>query len=241
MVKFNKNITAIIWDYDGTLVDSRQKNLNVTRRIVSKILNCNFQDFPALQTIELYHHSQNITVNWRSFYEDQFGLNNEQIDSAGAMWTSFQLEDKTPSPAFNGIKELLVELAKYRHAIVSQNSQFIIKRTLHDEGINEYFEYVIGYEEVKLSRQKPHPDGLLACIDHLGVRDSGNILYIGDHEADVQCAEKANTFLKKNKGKIISVAALYGYGHDTNNWMVKPDYIANTYQDISNIILPPFR
>jgi hypothetical protein len=29
----NTNINAIIWDYDGTLVDTRQKNMNVTKKI----------------------------------------------------------------------------------------------------------------------------------------------------------------------------------------------------------------
>ncbi len=241
MEKISKNLSAIIWDYDGTLVDSRQKNLTVTRRIVSQILKRDVQDFQALATIEAYHHSQSITVNWRSFYKDQFGMNDEQVDSAGAMWTAFQQDDKTPSPLFSGIKDLLSELAKYRHAIVSQNSQLIIKRTLQDEGIDKYFDHIVGYEEVDLSRQKPHPAGLLACIDHLQFRNSGDILYIGDHEADVQCAQNANAELANNVGKIISVAALYGYGHDTNNWESKPDFVATNHQDIANIILSPFR
>jgi len=30
----NAKIKAIIWDYDGTLVDTRHKNLNVTKNIM---------------------------------------------------------------------------------------------------------------------------------------------------------------------------------------------------------------
>jgi len=57
MEKISKNLSAIIWDYDGTLVDSRQKNLTVTRRIVSEILKRDVQDFQALATFEASHHS----------------------------------------------------------------------------------------------------------------------------------------------------------------------------------------
>lgn len=32
------NIKAIIWDYDGTLADTRLKNLNVTIKIIKSIV-----------------------------------------------------------------------------------------------------------------------------------------------------------------------------------------------------------
>ena len=37
-------ILAVIWDYDGTLVDTGMKNLNVTRNIVKKITGKHFPD-----------------------------------------------------------------------------------------------------------------------------------------------------------------------------------------------------
>ena len=37
MDKMNTNIKAIIWDYDGTLCDTRPKNLIVTRKIIEHV------------------------------------------------------------------------------------------------------------------------------------------------------------------------------------------------------------
>ena len=38
-------IEAMIWDYDGTLVDTRQKNLDVTKEIVFEVLNKAMKNF----------------------------------------------------------------------------------------------------------------------------------------------------------------------------------------------------
>ena len=32
-----REVQAVIWDFDGTLVDTRQKNFNVTRALVERI------------------------------------------------------------------------------------------------------------------------------------------------------------------------------------------------------------
>ena len=41
----NMNIQAIIWDYDGTLVDTLHKNLNATKRIIEAITKAYFAIF----------------------------------------------------------------------------------------------------------------------------------------------------------------------------------------------------
>jgi hypothetical protein len=41
------NTTIVICYYDGTLVDTRQKKLNVTRRIVEAIAGNGSESFPA--------------------------------------------------------------------------------------------------------------------------------------------------------------------------------------------------
>ena len=51
----NGNIRAIFWDYDGTLVNTRLKNLNVTRKIIESIVETGTAEFSALQSQENYH------------------------------------------------------------------------------------------------------------------------------------------------------------------------------------------
>jgi HAD superfamily hydrolase (TIGR01549 family) len=234
----NKKILAIIWDYDGTLVDSRQKNLNVSRKIVSKFLRGDPSEIPALSSLDNYHRAHIKATNWREFYESSFNLKDEQIDEAGKMWTEYQLKDNTQIPIINGVREVIIDLGNLPQGIVSQNSKRIIVEYLEDNNLLSYFDEIIGYEQVDLNRQKPYPDGLLMCIERLTDSGSGYVLYVGDHETDAQCALNANNILSENKPeiKIITIGAFYGFEVDTSSWSVLPDYQIQNAVDIKNIV-----
>jgi HAD superfamily hydrolase (TIGR01549 family) len=234
----NGNIQAIIWDYDGTLVDTRRKNLNVTRTIVEKITGVDSNKFPALQTLENYGLVIKKSANWNELYKQEFAFTDEQIDSAGRSWTEYQLKDNTPTPFYDGIKEVISALRRFPNGIVSQNSQESITRTLKDNNLLQYFGSIVGYEEVELRRQKPEPDGLLMCVEKLTELSAGLVFYIGDHETDVKCASNANHVLKKNESsvKIISIGALYCSGDDASDWGSRPDYKAKSAKNIIEIV-----
>jgi HAD superfamily hydrolase (TIGR01549 family) len=234
----NKKIIAIIWDYDGTLVDSRQKNLNVTRKIVSQILKRDPKEIPALSSLTNYHQAHIKATNWREFYKDSFGFDENQTDDAGRMWTAYQLEDQTTIPLIDGIKEVIIELDGLPQGIVSQNSRENIIHYLKEKNLISYFKSIIGYEEVDLAKQKPNPEGLMICIEKLTDFKPGVVIYIGDHETDVRCTVNANNILSENKKdiKIVSFGAFYGLNVDTSGWGVLPDYQIKSASDIKNII-----
>lgn len=236
--KNSRKILAIIWDYDGTLVDSRQKNLNVTRKIVSKILKVDPKDIPALNSLSNYHQAHIKATNWREFYKESFGFDEKQTDEAGRMWTGYQLKDQTSIPLIDGVEEVITSLRSYPQGIVSQNSKSIIAKYLGGKNLSSYFDEIIGYEQVDLKRQKPYPDGLIMCIDKITNSGTGYILYVGDHETDVQCALNANNILSENNLgiKIISIGAFYGFDVDTSEWSVLPDYQIKNVADIKSIV-----
>ena len=236
--KESGKVLAIIWDYDGTLVDTRQKNLNVTRKIIEKVSGTEWDNFFVLDTVENYHLAHIKTENWREFYKEHFGFDNNQIDATGSMWTAYQLDDQTPLPLIDGVEEALFSLQRYPQGIVSQNSKAIINQSLKDKNILTYFKNIIGYEEVELKKQKPNPEGLIMCIEKLTDLKPGIIIYIGDHETDVRCTANANNILN-NKNidiNIVSIGAFYGFNVDTSDWSVLPDYKATKAEDIINII-----
>ena len=236
--KKSGKVNAIIWDYDGTLVDTRRKNLNVTRKIIEKVSGKNWNQFPVLNTVENYHLAHIKTTNWREFYEEHFGFENNQIDSTGSMWTTYQLDDQTSLPFIDGVEEALLSLQRFPQGIVSQNSKAIINQNLKAKNMHAYFQSIIGYEEVELKKQKPNPEGLIMCIEKLTDLKPGIIIYIGDHETDVRCTANANNILN-NKNidiNIVSIGAFYGFNVDTSDWSVLPDYKATKAEDIINII-----
>jgi len=232
----SSNLRAIIWDYDGTLVDTRQKNLNVTRKIIENISGRSANEFSILEGVETHHPVTMKSSNWRKFYEDEFQLTEKEINEAGSLWAEYQLSDNTPVMVFDGIKRVLSSFKGIPQGIVSQNSKRNIFRHLEKEDLIKNFGQIVGYEEVEIDRQKPEPGGLINCIEGLIGSKSGVVFYIGDHETDIQCAINANTVLQDTELKICSIGAFYGADLDNSDWSVQPNYEAHRVQDIFNII-----
>ena len=234
----NLNIQSIIWDYDGTLVDTRHKNLNVTKNIIESIIEIPADEFSALKSLDNYSTANRRASNWRALYRHEFDLSEEQIDEAGRMWTAYQIEDDTEAAVYSGIERVPGDLAGIPHGIVSQNSRRSIALNLEKCHLLPYFKYIVGYEEVDFKKQKPEPDGLLHCIEKLAAMQSGYMCYIGDHETDFQCVRAANRVLQgKNVDlKIFSIGACYDPETDASSWSVHPDFEARRVEDILDIV-----
>jgi len=139
---------AIIWDYDGTLVDSRHRNLSVNRSIVEHLTGRPWSGFPALASVEAYDGAVARCAGWRDFYETEFRFDAPTVEAAGRLWTEYQLADETPVPLFAGVVEVLEELADLPHGIVSQNASEFIAATREPKGLAGRFTRVIGFREV---------------------------------------------------------------------------------------------
>jgi HAD superfamily hydrolase (TIGR01549 family) len=235
----HRQLRAIIWDFDGTLVDTRQKNMNVNRQIVGAITGQPWQRFSVLESVAAYDTAQQSFANWREFYRRGIGLTEDEIDRAGAMWTELQLIDTTPASCFEGIGAALDRLQGAAvHGIVSQNSRQNIEEMLAVVGLLHYFEHIVGYEEVGTQRQKPAPDGLLMCIERLTNSTAGTVLYVGDHETDVRCGRRANRALAERQIRqhVVTVGAFFESEGSDGSWSVRPDYRASSPADIVTIV-----
>lgn len=228
-------ISGIIWDYDGTLVDSRMKNFNVTKTILSVITSDLNKEYSALNSLESYEKASIKSANWRELYRNEFGLDEKQIDDAGRLWTKFQLLDKTEVDLVEGMSFTVPKLEAYPQGIVSQNSSENIKRNLERFNLKKYFDRIIGYEEVDFAKQKPNPEGLLTCISEIvNLKNNDSVIYIGDHITDIQCAHFAND--KMGRNAVISILLNHNKHNLTQVWDYKPDYIANHPRVILDII-----
>lgn len=238
MNNINSNIKAIIWDYDGTLCNTRSKNLNVTRKIIEHVTKKSCSCYSILNDIEEFKTAHGRSTNWRDFYKKEFKFEEEEIDETGKYWTEFQLGDDTEVPFFNGILDVLKITDSVPHGIVSQNSSKIIHQQISNKNLSAKFKCIIGFEEVDLQRQKPHPDGLVNCINTLIGFTSGAVIYIGDHETDTICVRNASEVLQENgiDINIISVAALYDNMICVTEWDNQPDFMADSPEEILKVI-----
>jgi len=233
----NTTIKAIFWDYDGTLVNTAIKNYNVTLRIFSEVMNRDPNEIPILRSINDYKMGLKNVPNWRYLYENIFGFTSDQTEFAAKYWTPFQLEDETPTPLFDGIKEVITKFSDIKQGIISQNSSKNISAVVKNHGLLEVFDCVIGYEDVDIKKQKPEPDGFLLCMEGLLTNNNDKIFYIGDSDTDINLVNNVNNSLSaKYNMPIISIGALYNNGVPTWEGKTKPDFIAMKAIDIIEII-----
>lgn len=231
-------VTAVVWDYDGTLVDTRAKNWNITRNLVREFTGVDPDTVETLRSLEGYTRALHRNHNWRELYVTEFGMSEEMTTEAGLLWTERQLADTTAAEVYEGIVEALEALGTLPHGIVSMNSRANIERSLRARQLLDHFEMVIGYEEVAADRQKPAPDGLLMCLETLTDLAPGHVLYVGDHHVDIECARNANSALQaaSHDIRVFAIGAAYGVGAEFGSWPDDPDYAIASPADLVALV-----
>ena len=229
--------TAVIWDFDGTLVDSNRKNLHVNRVIIERLTGNPASSFSALSSIRTYEQAVARAQNWRDFYAREFDLRDSEVERAGRLWPELQRSDPTPHAPFEGVPEALDALSDLPHGILSQNDSLVITASLDASGLARHFSVVLGHSELGPEDQKPAAAGLLRCIDALGMEESAKVFFIGDHETDTMCALNARATLHEAGSalEVVSVGAFFGdVGND--GWDVAPDRVARTPAEVVEIV-----
>ena len=79
----------------------------------------------------------------------------------------------------------------YKLGIVTSNNTLHVKEVLKFFNIDEnIFSVYVGNKETK--NHKPNPDPILYALEHAGENYSKeNVIYVGDAQADVECAKSA--------------------------------------------------
>lgn len=230
-------LEAVLWDYDGTLVNSVPKNIDITKSILSIVApHLTGDNLPKyLLSESLYHEANHAAKNWQVLYRDYYGLSESEMHQAGSMWAEHQESNKTDVYLFDGIVNIIKEFSDLPHGICSQNSQQNIWNVLKQNKIDKPFDAVVGYDDVASDVQKPHPFAGIKCLtDIFGHAADKLVMYIGDHEADVKFARNIQDALGYGS-KVISVTAAYS-GANPKAWSIKPDYVASCVSDLKGII-----
>lgn len=230
-------LRAVVWDFDGTLVDSRRKNLRVTRRLVEHLTGRPAESFRTLRSLAAYDAATLRSRNWRELYQRELRLSPVETDAAGRLWGDYQMRDRGHSPYFEGIVDV-VSSVEVPQGIVSQNSATEITRSLVAAALDGYVSYIVGHESIAFERQKPHPESLLLCLDRLTGMAPGIALFVGDHEGDTECAHRANAELETSGSglRVRSVAACYGSPSDPYRWEQAPHHVANDVEDLRRLV-----
>lgn len=188
--------TTIIFDLDGTLIDSIEAFYMLAKRtgdefginmIRSRVYNLLNHGLPYWDSV-----LPETTANRQITIEE---LNTRAVQ----LWPEVIAEH---ARVFPDIFHTLSRLKKmgYTLAIVTGSGGTSLE-LLYSAGVRELFDAVISSADV--SRRKPHPEGLLLCLDRLGV-EASDAVYVGDTSIDMQASRAAG---------MTAVAVLSGAGN----------------------------
>jgi phosphoglycolate phosphatase len=202
------SMRALIFDLDGTLIDSKQDLIrSVNAMLVEMGRETLHQD-----TISGYigHGAPKLVA--RALGN---GASAEERERALKFFLAYYEEHKLDSTrAYPGVAEALEQLDEFPMAVLTNKPVRVSNRILEGLGLAQYFRAVYGGNSFET--KKPDPLGANKILEELGV-SAGEALMIGDSEVDVQTARNAGT---------LAAAVNYGFGtHD------RAAYPADIYLD----------
>jgi HAD superfamily hydrolase (TIGR01549 family) len=179
-VKPRLALRAVLFDWDGTLVDSAAASF----RCYAALFGSFGIAFGEREFERTY------SPDWYRTYE-AVGLPPARWPEADARWV--ELYARESSELLPGAAASLDRLrsAGLASGLVSSGGRERISRDLARFGLAGFFPVVVCGGETR--NRKPHPEPLLRALDELGIAP-GDAAYLGDSPEDVHMARAAGVF-----------------------------------------------
>lgn len=204
-------IKTLIFDWDGTLVDSAQLGLVAFERT--------FEDLGMPFAHDVYEATY--SPNWYSTYE-ALGLPKEHWQIADELW--IQHYGDQSARLIEGAGETLIHLHEkgYQLGIVSSGSRIRVWREIQESVLAARFRVVICNEDIV--NKKPHPEGLDLAMRSLNV-DSSECAYVGDAPEDIEMGQR---------GKVITIGVRSEYPSSARLLNANPDIYVEQLSELLN-------
>lgn len=170
--------TQIVFDIDGTLIDTEQAVL------------CSFQDTVKELTGKILPVEE-LTFCLGITGEDALRrISMENVPAALDLWIKKLNQCRHMMTLFEGIPELLEELRsrEIQMGIVTSKTRVSFRNDFESFEIKKYFTTVVCADDT--SEHKPMPGPLLKYMEMTG-EPAGRLLYVGDSVYDRECAKGA--------------------------------------------------
>lgn len=209
-------IKAIIFDLDGTLIDSVMDLAN----------SVNY----SLQQLGLEPHSHD---EIRSFVGDgvqkliKRSLGPKHLEKFDRGFTIFMnhygshCTDNTV--LYPGVAQILPQLAaEYILGILTNKSLNFTQKILQALNIAPYFKEIVGGDS--LTAKKPDPAGIFYLAEKWGLDPAAGMIMVGDHATDIRVGQRAGC-------KTVFIAGKIGQKQDLN-----PDYIIGSMTELPELL-----
>lgn len=211
------NFKTLIFDFDGTLVDTAKDVMasinvaleklgidSVSQKHIKKCIGPGKDKFiKAVLGKEFQKYEEKFIFLFREYYWEHC-LDNTRL--------------------FTGIENILQKYQDKKISVASNKPRFFIERILGGLFALDFFDVIVGAEDVK--QAKPHPEMVEKILERTGAVKN-QILLIGDTENDIIAGHKAG---------VSTCGVNYGYGDRRLIEKQKPRFIIDHPLDLFNII-----
>ncbi|MCH4889548.1 HAD family hydrolase [Acidaminobacter sp. JC074] len=208
-------IKAVIFDFDGTLINTNQLIKIGLNKFSQKYLKRKLSEL-ELSNLNGKHLSEQMAYI--------AGDNASQAVIDFKRW--YTSHHDAYATGFIGIRELLEILKheKIKMGIVTNNSSQPLKQGLSHLAYGKYFTHLITSDNVK--RPKPDPEGILNILKMFDLRPD-EILYVGDSSSDMRAAKAAG---------VLACLVDWTSLSDLEKRRLSPDYMIHRPFEIFHII-----
>ena len=224
----NANYDIVIFDLDGTLIDSR---IGIHSSIVHTLKE---MGVPAVDQELL---SQFIGPPLIDSFQSVCGMSEPEAERAVAVYKDyFAVEGIKGFEVYEGVPEMLwlLRASGVRMAIATTKDEVFAQEIALNADFMPFLEAVIGSDREGTMLRKP--ELIAAALNALTVSlpvsayldGAPRIVMVGDHALDIRGA-KANG--------IASIAVTYGFGNDEELQDAQPDHVANSVTELRNLLL----
>ena len=185
-------MARIVFDLDGTLIDSAPDIMGIANRILER---------EGKELISL-PQARDFIGNGASVFvrkmRDAQGIPDSEHDRILSDFTAAYVTAVGQTEPYPGVEDALIALKAEGHALGICTNKPIIpcRAVIKHVGLEKYFDTMIGGDS--LSVHKPDPEPLHQTFADLG---QGDVIYVGDSDVDAETAKRANVpFLLYTQG-----------------------------------------
>lgn len=206
-------IRLIIYDLDGTLIDSSKDIANCVNWTLEKF------GYPPLGEEKIRSYVGSGVVQLMAEVLKEAGgkiisTGDPLLDQAVAYYKALYPEhflDHTR--LYPGIENVLEHFKMRKQAVITNKTQKFSKQILKGLKVDRYFFSLVGGDQK--FQKKPSPESILAVMNEACV-SSGETVMVGDSAIDVETGKNA---------KVKTIAVTYGFRSHEEIKSAQPDYI----------------
>ena len=213
----SKRPAAVLFDLDGTLIDSIELILGSMRYAFVKC------ESPAPSNDEWL---TGVGIPLRTMFQ-RYASEDPEIDRLIAAYREHQLANHDSLVrCYDEVPQTLAALEAAGHplAVVTSKGDVLAKRGLELVGIADYFDTIVSCDSC--TRHKPHPEPVLTALSRLGYAPH-EALFVGDSVHDIEAGNAAG---------VESVAALWGPFSREQLSVAEPDRFIDRIGDLLQVL-----